>query len=49
MANVNIVSETLGLENKSTEWTYGKAIWSIAKYAMKLQPWKARDFFIYIW
>lgn len=50
MANVNTVNETLGLESKSNEWTYRKAIWSTAKYAKRLQPWKARDLlYIYIY
>lgn len=36
------------MKNKRNERTYGKAIWSTAKYAMRLQPWEARDFFIYM-
>lgn len=44
MVNVNIVSNTLGLENKSSGQTYGKTIGSIAKYAVRLQPWNARDY-----
>lgn len=38
MVNVNTVSDTPGLENKSSEQTYGKTIGSIAKYAVRLQP-----------
>lgn len=35
------------MKNKCEERTYGKAIWSTAKYAMRLQPPEARDFYIY--
>ena len=48
MVNVNTVNETSGLENKSTERTYGKTIWSVAKNAMKLQHWKAILKFLYM-
>lgn len=41
LVNVNTVNETSGRENKSTERTNGQAIWSTAKYAIRLQHWKA--------
>lgn len=37
MVNVNTVNETSELENKSTEETDGKTIWSTAKYAIRQQ------------
>lgn len=37
MVNVNTVNETSQLENKSTEGTDGKTIWSTAKYAIRQQ------------
>lgn len=49
MVNVNTVNETSGLENRSTERTYGKTIWSTAKYAIRLQLRKAtyKKIFLY--
>lgn len=47
MVNVNTVNETSGLENKSTERTYGKIIWSVAKYATRLQQGKGYLIFFF--
>lgn len=38
VANVNMVSDTLGLESQASEQTSRRAIGSIAKYAMRLHP-----------